>query len=92
MTIALSIIACLAAAPVLVAYLFLAWGASQSPGARGLSLALALAALAPGGLAGWAAWQAFAGTGGLWPALISLGLSVMLARIASGLAHGIANP
>lgn len=92
MTIAAVVLACLAALPVAVGYLFMAWAASQSPGGRGLGAGLVVAALLPAGLAGWALWRLTQGTGGLWPALISLGLSAMLARIASGLAHGIANP
>ena len=39
-----------------------------------------------------AAWRAWHKTGGLWPAVISLVISGLMAFGAAGLAHGIANP
>ena len=90
----LAVLAALLAIPIGGLYGLLGWTAWQAPGAgsRKLAAALGLVAALDLGGAGLACWRAFAGTGGLLPALGSLALSALLAWAARGLAHGIANP
>jgi hypothetical protein len=87
-------LAALLALPIGGFYILLAWTAGQAPGAGSLKLAAAIGLVAALdlGVAGLACWRAFAGAGGLLPALGSLALSALLAWAARGLAHGIANP
>jgi hypothetical protein len=90
----LAVLAALLAIPIGGFYIMLGWITGQAPGAdsRKLAAAIGLAAALDLGGAGLACWRAFAGTGGLLPALGSLILSALMAGAARGLAHGIANP
>jgi hypothetical protein len=70
-------LAALLAIPIGGFYILLAWTAGQAPGAesRRLAAAIGMAAALDLGGAGLACWRAFAGAGGLLPALGSLALS-----------------
>lgn len=87
-------IAVIVSLPVSGIYLILAWTTWQAPADGGRVIARIVALLAAldlgcSALAGWRAWD---GRGGLAPALISLGLSALMIRMAAGLARSGAEP
>ncbi|HEY1011675.1 MAG TPA: hypothetical protein VGE07_03160 [Herpetosiphonaceae bacterium] len=80
-------IAVVVALPVSGIYLTVAWTTWQAPadGGRVISGLIALVTALDLGFAAWAGWRAFHASGGLVPALVSLGLSALLIRMAASM-------
>ena len=80
-------IAIVVALPVSGIYLTVAWTTWQAPADGGRVIAWLIVALTALdlGFAALGGWRAYHASGGLVPALISLGLSAMLIRMAASL-------